>query len=133
MDLKDVNQDQFRNDLINFLQIKFEYELNSKEYLVAAISNVGYLPHWCKSSFALKFFQTGLDNIIELLMKYSANDDEFEKTHGRITKTDKIVSFTGSSDDLSSVRNRPRFNSGTDDLSIYKLKEKFYEMKQKIC
>jgi hypothetical protein len=118
MDLKDVNQDQFRNDLINFLQIKFEYELNSKEYLVAAILNVGYLPHWCKSSFALKFFQTGLDNIIELLMKYSANDDEFEKTHGRITKTDKIVSFTGSSDDLSSMRNRPRFNSGTDDLSI---------------
>ncbi len=101
MDLKDENQNQFRN-----------------EYLVAAILNVGYLPHWCKSSFALKFFQTGLDNIIELLMKYSANDDEFEKTHGRITKTDKIVSFTGSSDDLSSMRNRPRFNSGTHDLSI---------------
>ncbi len=83
MDLKDVNQDQFFNDLINFLQIKFEFE-------VAAILNVGYLPHWCKRSFALKFFQTGLDSIIELLMKYSANDDEFEKLMVELLKLIKL-------------------------------------------
>ncbi len=69
------------SDLNNFLQIKFEYELNSKEYLVAEILNVGSFPHWCKGSFTLKFIQTGSDSIIELLMKYSANH-EIEKTHG---------------------------------------------------
>jgi hypothetical protein len=73
MDLKDENQNQFRN-----------------EYLVAAILNVGYLPHWCKRSFALKFFQTGLDSIIELLMKYSANDDEFEKLMVELLKLIKL-------------------------------------------
>ncbi len=73
MDLKDENQNQFRN-----------------EYLVAAILNVGYLPHWCKRSFAFKFFQTDLDSIIELLMKYSANDDEFEKLMVELLKLIKL-------------------------------------------
>lgn len=122
MDLKDENQDQFRNDLIHFLQIKFNFELSSKEYHVAAVLNVGYLTHWSKRSFGEKPFQLGIESIYELLMKYSANASEFEKAHGRLTHTDKVVSNAsqkGTSEGLNSLRNmtRPRANSETDDLN----------------
>jgi hypothetical protein len=33
MVLNDENQNKFRNDLIKYLKIKFEFELSSKEYL----------------------------------------------------------------------------------------------------
>ena len=33
MILNDENQNKFRNDLIKYLKIKFEFELSSKEYL----------------------------------------------------------------------------------------------------
>jgi len=60
MDLKDENQNQFRNDLANFLQIKFEYEINSKEYLVAAI-----FATLVQEKLGFKVFSEGLDSIIE--------------------------------------------------------------------
>ena len=63
MILNDENQNKFRNDLIKYLKIKFEFELPSKEYLVASVLNVGYLDSWSKRSFASKYFRTGLDSM----------------------------------------------------------------------
>jgi len=63
MVLNDENQNKFRNDLIKYLKIKFEFELSSKEYLVASVLNVGYLDSWSKRSFASKYFRTGLDSM----------------------------------------------------------------------
>jgi len=121
MVLKDENQDKFRNDLIHYLELKFQDELNSKEYLVAAVLNVGYIKHWYKRSFGSKHYQSGLDSIYDILMKYSPNEKEFEESHGKLTKTDKVISNASqtTSEGLNSMRNltRPRINSNTDDLS----------------
>jgi hypothetical protein len=40
MVLKDKDQSSFRDNMIFFLKKKFEFELNSKIYLVASILNV---------------------------------------------------------------------------------------------
>ncbi len=54
-------------------------------------------------------------------MKYSPNEKEFEESHGKLTKTDKVISNASqtTSEGLNSMRNltRPRINSNTDDLS----------------
>ncbi len=122
MKLSCENQNQFRDDLIFFLKMKFEHELNSKEYLVAAVLNVGFLKFWSQRSFCLKTYHLGLDSILEIVKKYSPSDSEFETTQGRLTKTDKVVSFSSkndSSDGMNSLRNltRPRLNSESDDLA----------------
>ncbi len=114
MVLKDENQNQLRNDLIQLLLSKFDLEFNSKEYLVAAILNVGYLSNWAKRSFSSKYYQAGLDSIFEVLNKYTTNDFA-----PKTTKVDKVVqSFSGLTG-LTSLRSitKPRLLSDSDDLN----------------
>jgi len=71
MVLTDEHQNTFRNDLIKYLKIKFNDELSSKEHFVAAVLNVSYLSEWSKRSWAIKYFQGGLDSLFEILNKYT--------------------------------------------------------------
>ena len=41
-----AEQDEFRNNLIQYIKHKFNFELTSKVYLVAAVLNVGTLKKW---------------------------------------------------------------------------------------
>jgi len=99
MVLNDENQNKFRNDLIKYLKIKFEFELSSKEYLVASVLNVGYLDSWSKRSFASKYFQAGLDSIYEILAKNNLKDEENEsdkdENNNKKDKLEKKLSQTG--------------------------------------
>jgi len=125
MVLNDENQNKFRNDLIKYLKIKFEFELPSKEYLVASVLNVGYLDSWSKRSFASKYFQAGLDSIYEILAKNNLKDEENEsdkdENNNKKDKLEKKLSQTGlkQTESLLSLRNitRGRILSDTDDLS----------------
>lgn len=71
MVIKDENQDKFRNDLFDFIAYKFNFELNSKEYLVAAVLDVGMIHNWKTRSFCVKYFQAGLDSIYDVLLEFS--------------------------------------------------------------
>jgi len=123
MVLTDEHQNTFRNDLIKYLKIKFNDELSSKEYLVAAVLNVSYLSEWSKRSWAIKYFQAGLESLFEILNKYtfSAAEDETDELDDNNNKITKMLSQTSlnASEGLKSLRNitRTRIVSDSDDLN----------------
>ena len=67
MVLEDENQSLFRDNLMFFLKKKFDFELNSKIYLVAAILNVETLNEWKDRSYAKPYYQKGLDCLFDVL------------------------------------------------------------------
>ena len=77
MVLADANQSEFRDNLIYFIKQKFEYEMNSKVYLVAAILNVETLAEWRDRSYAKAYFKKALDSIFEVTKMFENN----ESTH----------------------------------------------------
>jgi hypothetical protein len=123
MVLTDEHQNTFRNDLIKYLKIKFNDELSSKEHLVAAVLNVSFLSEWSKRSWAIKYFQAGLDSLFEILNKYtfSAAEDETNELDDNNNKITKMLSQTSlnASEGLKSLRNitRTRIVSDSDDLN----------------
>jgi hypothetical protein len=67
MVLSDENQNLFRNNLIFFLKQKFEFELTSKIYLVAALLNVETLKEWKDRSYSKAYFARGLECLLEVV------------------------------------------------------------------
>ena len=59
MILNDQDQSKFRDTFISALLKRFEFELNSKVYLVAAVLNVANLTDWKDRSFGTKYYENG--------------------------------------------------------------------------
>ena len=49
---------------------KFNYELSSKEYLVAAVLNVEIAEEYKDRSFSKKYYEAGIKSIYEVLTMY---------------------------------------------------------------
>ena len=71
MVLEDPNQDKFRNDLIDFIKLKFDFELNSKIYQVAALLNVGNLNAWRYRSFGKPYYESAKKHLIDVLKLFN--------------------------------------------------------------
>ena len=65
--LSDEDQNLFRNNLICFLKQKFEFELTSKIYLVAALLNVETLKEWMDRTYYKAYIARGLECLLEVV------------------------------------------------------------------
>ena len=70
MVLDNVDQNLFRNNLIFFIKKKFEYELTSKTYLVAALLNVETLNEWKDRSYGKPYFKKSLEFLLEVVKMF---------------------------------------------------------------
>ncbi|CAF0840041.1 unnamed protein product [Brachionus calyciflorus] len=69
--------DEFRKLLMKHIISKFDYELNSKIYLVASVLNVITHSWWKKRSFCISYFEKGLKFIREVVVGFKKiNENE---------------------------------------------------------
>ena len=110
MILEDENQNLFRDNLIFFLKMKFEFELTSKIYLVAALLNVETLHEWKDRSYSKAYYTKGLDLIFDVVKMFEIEKDQISQ--------DSSVRNTGetSTRDENLINNRYR-NDGLQQLS----------------
>ena len=71
MILQDENQNKFRSDLIELAKIKFDFELNSKVYHVAALLNVGNLNAWRYRSFGKPYYESAKKHLSDVLEMFN--------------------------------------------------------------
>ena len=69
MVLENVDQNLFRDNPIFFIKKKFEYELISKTYLVAALLNVETLNEWKDRNYGKPYFKKSLKFLLEVVKK----------------------------------------------------------------
>jgi hypothetical protein len=67
MVLNDSHQSEFRDNLIFFIKKKFDYELNSKAYLVAALLNVETLSAWRDRSYSQLYYKNALESLFDVI------------------------------------------------------------------
>ncbi len=87
MVLDDKDQLTFRDSLIENHLSKFNYELSSKEYLVAAVLNVEIAEEYKDRSFSKKYYEAGIQSIYEVLTMYEkeVNSDK-DKASSKVEK-----------------------------------------------
>ena len=136
MILNDSLQDSFRNALIHFLKVKFDYELNSKVYAVAAILNVENFDHWKERGYGKKYFIKGIESLEEILLKYSSKDEEKSKRNkdpnnnpytNQVVVNSQVINFEGYSNLSSICRPRIRSEAEEPDENLLKIKKEVSE------
>jgi hypothetical protein len=94
MDITDKVQKEFRDSLIENHLTKFDYELNSKEYLVAAVLNVEIADEYKNRSFSKIYYEAGIESIYEVLTMYE-NETSTSRNHKPTTNVDKLTTELG--------------------------------------
>jgi hypothetical protein len=94
MDLTDKVQKEFRDSLIENHLTKFDYELNSKEYLVAAVLNVEIADEYKNRSFSKIYYEAGIESIYEVLTMYE-NETSTIKNHKPTTNVERLTTELG--------------------------------------
>jgi hypothetical protein len=105
MVLEDKDQSLFRDNMIFFLKKKFEFELNSKIYLVASILNVESLNEWKDRSYAKPYFLKAIESLPDVLKIFEtkttsvvtqpAEHSEPDENHlNNITRHDGLSNLT---------------------------------------
>jgi len=92
MVLNDSHQSEFRDNLIFFIKKKFDYELNSKVYLVAAFLNVETLSAWRDRSYSQLYYKNAFENLFDVIKTFENNQKSAASTATTIVeknKTDK--------------------------------------------
>jgi hypothetical protein len=103
MVINDINQNYFKNNLIYFLKSKFDYELSSPVYLVAALLNVNRLNDWRTRSFGKEYFQKSIDSLLDVLLFFDArveisnpnqSDDEISEESNEAIRLDGVANLS---------------------------------------
>lgn len=106
MVIKDKNQNEFRNNLIYFLKEKFNYELHSPIYLVAALLNVNKLDEWRNRSYGKEYYKKSIELILDVFLIYHSVDD-----------SENVLKSTQNSDSKAVARENDEEASNFNGLS----------------
>ena len=75
-----------------FTKTKFDYELNSKIYQVAALLNVDNLDAWRNRKFGKEYYKRACESLFEVSLSYFDPSHFQEKTKKKDLLEDKFVS-----------------------------------------
>ncbi|RMZ96368.1 zinc finger BED domain-containing 4-like, partial [Brachionus plicatilis] len=68
--------EQFKKSLMRHIISKFEYELNSQVYLVAAVLNVGTHSAWKSRSFGIQYFEKGIKHVKDVVKIFQVEEEK---------------------------------------------------------